>query len=139
MSRILHSGAAKDMPVALISKNLSNVSAYWVQCQCGRPLGSLGQFAPDVYGRRTMFCDTMTPEQVAKLIEAMGMILTPDLSRKTEGCGAITVIGKEGQIEKVFLKGSAEHTAIVDIYRKATIQKNAQLLLQSRSPRSPQP
>lgn len=113
MSRLIHGAdAARLMPIQALSKNLSNVSAYHVQCVCTKMLGLLGQFTPDDNGRRIIRCDDLTPEQVADLVRSLGLVMPPNLQRISKGCGAITILGKEGQVLRVFEKGSPAYTEL---------------------------
>jgi hypothetical protein len=114
MSRVINGAAARDMPFQALSRNMNNPSAYQVQCKCGRPLGSLGQYKPDDAGRRIMRCDDATPEQNAQLLRRMKLAITPQFMRTSKGCGAITIVGPTGQILRVFEKGTEQHTALND-------------------------
>lgn len=103
----------KIMPVAALSRNENNVSAYHVECRCGNMLGLLGQFRPDDEGRRIVRCDDLTPEQLLKQTREMGLVWTPSLSRNgRKGCGAITILGKTGQVLRVFETNSEQHAAL---------------------------
>jgi hypothetical protein len=118
MSRVLYGTGAKAMPVQAISKNLSNVSAYTVQCKCGRMLGSLGQFHPDANGRRMIHCDKLSPEETAKVVRAMNLVIHPDLQRKSQGCGAITILDQNAQILRVLEDGTEANRKLCAMIEK---------------------
>jgi hypothetical protein len=120
MSRLVHGSAARHMPFQALQQDLNKPYAYLIECTCGRPLGSLGQYKPDLAGRRIMSCDDATPEQNAELLRRMKLVLTPQFLRTTKGCGAITIVGPTGQILKVFDKRDPQHQALrekLDILR----------------------
>jgi hypothetical protein len=116
MSRILHGAQTKHLPFQTISKNLNSLAAYQLECKCGMPFGSPGQYRPDAQGRRSIYCEDLTPEQSAKLFRQMGLVLTPEYVRKTKGCGSITIIDENGRILAFIEKNHPNYKAIKDKY-----------------------
>lgn len=135
MSKIISGQITTDKMVRTLSKNENNVSAFKVVCICGKSLGTPGQYRPEDSGRRIIACDELTPEQVAALLRRQGNIINPGFFRTTKGCGAITVLSRGLQVEKVFQKGDEAHArlkASVDATKKRREEEERFRLLQER-------
>lgn len=128
MSKIISGQATTDMQIKTLSKNANNVSAYKIQCICGKSLGTPGQLKPLADGRRIVMCDQLTPEQTAAIIRKQGGIIHPTLFRQSKGCGSITVLSPTMQVEKVIQANEPAYKPLkerLDLVKKQQEEKAA--------------
>ncbi len=132
MSLLIGPNVKDSSLVDVFSKNENNAAAMRVKCVCGNFLGSLGQFNPlegAWKGCRIVKCEELKVLKVEDTVAFLQRMRRDPNEANKKGCGRIIIFSSIGQVVKITVPGTEEHTKLAGALEKIRTDKDQKILL----------